>query len=176
MSDDLPPEENSRDWPDEAPVSGSDAAVADNAPQSLPVSEPDQCLPDGIGLSVEDVRAMLAKKHDLAVPKDDPLLMMVTIQNAFLGVQAQLQKKHEKALAAFMGQQTAAYVEGVEKSVSALQKTLSDVTINGIRDAASDFAASLSGFKTTLYLCTAIMALSALVNVAVFVLKVVQHG
>ncbi|WP_288230730.1 hypothetical protein [uncultured Desulfovibrio sp.] len=176
MSDDLPPEENSRDWPDEAPVPASDAAVADNAPQSPSVPEPDQCLPDGIGLSVEDVRAMLAKKHDLAVPKDDPLLMMVTIQNAFLGVQTQLQKKHEKALAAFMGKQTEGYVQGVEKSVSELRKTLSDVTINGIRDAASDFAASLSGFKTTLYLCTAIMALSALVNVAVFVLKVVQHG
>ena len=75
-----------------------------------------------------------------------------------------------------MGKQTEGYVQGVEKSVSELRKTLSDVTINGIRDAASDFAASLSGFKTTLYLCTAIMALSALVNVAVFVLKVVQHG
>ena len=60
--------------------------------------------------------------------------------------------------------------------MSELRKTLSDVTINGIRDAASDFAATLSGFKTTLYLCTAIMGLSALVNVAVFILKAVQHG
>lgn len=174
MSDDLPPEETPQDWPDE--VITPSAAVADNAPQSPPASEPDQCLPDGFGLSVEDVRALLAKKHDLAVPADDPLLMMVTIQNAFLGAQTQLQKKHEKALAAFMGEQTAAYVQGVENSVSELQKTLSDVTINGIRDAASDFAATLSEFKSTLYLCTAVMALSALVNVAVFVLKAVQHG
>ena len=159
MSDDLPPEETPQDWPGEE--STPSAAVADNAPQSPPAPEPDQCLPDGIGL---------------AVPKDDPLLMMVTIQNAFLGAQTQLQKKHEKALASFMGEQTAAYVQGVEKSVSELRKTLSDVTINGIRDAASDFAATLAGFKTTLYLCTAIMALSALVNVAVFILKAVQHG
>ena len=174
MSDDLPPEETPQDWPGEE--STPSAAVADNAPQSPPAPEPDQCLPDGIGLSVEDVRVLLARKHDLAVPKDDPLLMMVTIQNAFLGAQTQLQKKHEKALASFMGEQTAAYVQGVEKSVSELRKTLSDVTINCIRDAASDFAATLAGFKTTLYLCTAIMALSALVNVAVFILKAVQHG
>ena len=102
--------------------------------------------------------------------------MMVTIQNAFLQEQSKLQKKHETALAGFMGEQTDVYVRSVATSVSALEKTLSDVTINGIRDAVSDFAAALSGFKTTLYLCTAIMALSALVNVAVFVLKAVQHG
>lgn len=171
---DLPPDETLQAWPDEA-ITPS-ATVADNAPQSLPVSEPDQCLPDGFGLSVEDVRALLAQKHELAVPKDDPLLMMVTVLNAFLGAQSQLQKKHEKALSAFMGEQTATYVKGVEKSVSELQKTLSDVTINGIRDAASDFAATLSGFKSTLYLCTAIVSLSALVNVAIFVLQAVRHG
>lgn len=174
MSDDLPPEETPQDWPGEE--STPSAAVADNAPESPPAPEPDQCLPDGIGLSVEDVRVLLARKHDLAVPKDDPLLMMVTIQNAFLGAQAQLQKKHEKALAAFMGEQTTSYVKGVEKSVSELCDTLSGVTIKGIQGAASDFAASLGGFKATLYLCTAIMALSALVNVAVFILKAVQHG
>ena len=125
---------------------------------------------------MEDVRALLAQKHNLAVPVDDPMLMMVTIQNAFLGAQAQLQKKHEKALAAFMGEQTTSYVKGVEKSVSELCDTLSGVTIKGIQGAASDFAASLSGFKATLYLCTAIMAISALLNVAVFVLRAAQNG
>ncbi len=172
MSDDLPPEEILQNRPDATPAAFT--AAADNAPQSSPAPEAEPCLPDGLGLSVEDVRALLAKKHNLAVPVDDPMLMMVTIQNAFLGAQTQLQKRHEKALAAFMGEQTATYMSGVEKSVSELRKTLSDVTINGIRDAASDFAATLSGFKTTLYLCTAIIGLSALLNVAVFILKAVQ--
>lgn len=174
MSDDLPPDEILQNGPDATPTAF--AAVVDNAPQSSPAPEAEPCLPDGFGLSVEEVRALLAKKHNLAVPVDDPMLMMVTIQNAFLGAQTQLQKRHEKALTAFMGEQTAAYVQGVEKSVSELRKTLSDVTINGIRDAASDFTATLSGFKTSLYLCAAIIGLSALLNVAVFVLKAVQHG
>ncbi len=152
----------------------SDATAA--TPRSAPASEPEQCLPDGIGMSVESVRALLAKEHDISVPRDDPFLMTVTIQNAFLEEQDRLRKKHEKALAAFMGEQTAACVRGVEKSVSELRKTLSDVTINGIRDAASDFSATLSGFRSALYLCTAIMALSALVNVAVFVLKAAHHA
>lgn len=171
MSDDLPLDETLRVWPDEART-----FAADKAAQSPPACEPDQCLPDGFGLSVEDVRALLAKKHDLAVPKDDPLLMMVTIQNAFLEAQSQLQKKHEKALSAFMGEQTAAYVQGVEKSVADLTGTLSNMTTKGIQEAATDFAASLAGFRTSLFLCTAIMGLSALLNVAVFVLQAVQHG
>lgn len=174
MSDDLPPDETLQAWPDEARTFA--AAVADKAAQSPPACEPDQCLPDGLGLSVEDVRALLAKKHDLAVPKDDPLLMMVTILNAFLGAQSQLQKKHEKALSAFMGEQTTAYVQGVEKSVADLTDTLSHMTSKGIQEAASGFAASLAGFRTSLFLCTAIIGLSALLNVAVFVLQAVRHG
>ena len=173
MNDDLPPEETPRDWPEApTPVAADDG----KAPQAPSAPEPEPCLPDGLGLAVEDVRALLAQKHNLAVPVDDPMLMMVTIQNAFLGAQAQLQKKHEKALAAFMGEQTMSYVKGVEKSVSELCDTLSGVTIKGIQGAASDFAASLGGFKATLYLCTAIMAISALLNVAVFVLRAAQNG
>lgn len=171
MSDDLPPDEALQDWPDKAPT--MPAATAENAPQSPLASEADQCLPDGFGLSVEHVRALLAKKHNLAVPVDDPLLMMVTIQNAFLGAQTQLQKRHEKALAAFMGDQTAAYVQGVEKSVTDLTATLSNMTTKGIHEAVSGFAGRLSSFKTCLYLCTAIIGLSALLNVAVYILKAV---
>lgn len=174
MSDDLPPDEILQNGPDVTPTAF--AAVVDNAPQSSPAPEAEPCLPDGFGLSVEEVRALLAKKHNLAVPVDDPMLMMVTIQNAFLGAQIQLQEKHKKALAAFMGEQTAAYVRGVEKSVADLTATLSNMTTKGIQEAASDFAATLSGFKTSLYFCAAIIGLSALLNVAVFVLKAVQHG
>lgn len=136
----------------------------------------EQQLPDGFGLSVEDVRTLLARKHDAAIPKDDPLLMVVTIHQAFLEEQGRLQKKHEKALAAFMSTQTEAYVKGVEKSMAGVSKTLSGVTIEGLQQASSGFASSLAGFRTSMYLCTAVMALSALLNVAVFVLKAVQHG
>ena len=45
-------------------------------------SEP--CLPDGIGLTVDDVRVLLAQTNNTSLPVDDPLLMVVTILNAFL--------------------------------------------------------------------------------------------
>ena len=88
-----------------------------------PMSE--KTFPDGFGMSVEDVRALLAKKHDVSVPQDDPILMQVTILQVFLEAQARLQKKHETALAAFMGQQTTAYVKDMEKSLTSLTETLS---------------------------------------------------
>ena len=149
--------------------------MSDNPPQTES-REPDQLFPDGIGLSVEDVRALLARKHETSVPKDDPILMVVTILNAFLEEQQQLQKKHEKALAAFMSEQTTAYVRGVEESVAGLSKTLSGATVEGIGKAVGDMAANLAGHRSTMYLCTAVMALSALLNVAVFVLEAVRHG
>lgn len=145
-------------------------------PESTSTSEPKQLLPDGIGLSVEDVRALLARKHEITVPQNDPLLMVVTILNAFLDKQDALQKKHEKALAAFMGEQTAAYVKGVEESVASLSKTLSGATVEGISKAVGEMAASLAGHRSAMYLCTAVMAVSALLNVAVFVLEAVRHG
>ncbi len=149
--------------------------MSDNPPQTES-REPDQLLPDGIGLSVEDVRVLLARKHETSVPKDDPILMVVTILNAFLGRQDELQKKDEKALAAFMSEQTTAYVRGVEESVAGLSKTLSGATVEGIGKAVGDMAANLAGHRSTMYLCTAVMALSALLNVAVFVLEAVRHG
>ena len=50
-----------------------------------PMSE--KTFPDGFGMSVEDVRALLAKKHDVSVPQDDPILMQVTILQVFLEAQ-----------------------------------------------------------------------------------------
>ncbi len=149
--------------------------MSDNLPQTES-REPDPLLPDSIGLSVDDVRALLARKHETSVPKDDPILMVVTILNAFLGRQDELQKKHEKALAAFMGEQTAAYVKGVEESVASLSKTLSGATVEGIGKAVGDMAANLAGHRSTMYLCTAVMAVSALLNVTVFILEAVRHG
>ena len=116
------------------------------------------------------------KKHDVSVPQDDPILMQVTILQVFLEAQARLQKKHETALAAFMGQQTAAYVNDMEKNLKSLTETLSGLTMEGIRKAVADFAANLATHRSAMYLCTAIMALSALLNVAVFILGMVRHG
>lgn len=50
-------------------------------------------LPDGIGLGYEDVQKMLAMKHNTSISTDDPILMMVSVCNVFLG---ELQKLHKR--------------------------------------------------------------------------------
>lgn len=166
MSDELPPEMDAQEA----------APSATFSPEAEMATERQQLLPDGIGLTVEEVSAMLHKQHGVSVPKDDPVLMQVTILNAFLEEQVKLQKRHEKALAAFMGKQTSAHVEAVEKSVHQLSETLSGVTVKGIQEAAKDFVADVSSHRATLWLCTAIIACSAIINVAVFVFRAVQNG
>ena len=75
-----------------------------------------------------------------------------------------------------LGKQTGAHIEAVNKSVAQLSETLSRVTVKGIQEAARDFVADMSSLRSALWLCTAIMACSALVNVAVFVLRAVRNG
>lgn len=128
-------------------------------------------LPDGIGLSVEAVRQLLLQKHDSNVPKDDPALMFVTIMQAFLEEEHKLQEKHKEALARFMGEQTALYVTRVEESTADLTKSISGLTVDGIRGAVAGFADSIGSHRSAMYLCTVIMALSALLNVGVFILR-----
>ena len=65
-------------------------------------SEAEQILPDGLGLTVDAVRQLLHQKNGISVPRDDPMLMQVTMLKAYLNEQQRLHKKHESALAAFI--------------------------------------------------------------------------
>lgn len=154
------------DWND-APMVPSDqdflaAPPAEKAPPALP---------DGIGLSLDDVRALLAKEHETIVPKDDPMLMMVTLLNAYLSEVDKLHARHSKALTALMADKTDGYVRGVQEATDALALKLSASSLAGIRTVFADHAARLESFKNAMWYATAIVAVSALINVAVFVLR-----
>lgn len=125
-----------------------------------------QILPDGIGLTVDEVRALLVKEHDVAVPKDDPALMYVTIMNAALTEEAKLQRAHREALGRMMGEHTKNYVQGTEAGMREVMATLSKLTAEGLNEAARDMVK----YRQALFYCTAIVAMSMLINVAVFIL------
>ena len=127
----------------------------------------EQLLPDGIGLTVEQVRHLLLEKNDVAVPADDPALIYVTIMNAFLGEQAKLQNAHEAALGRLMTEHTNNYVQSTKVGMTEIMGTLSKLTTDGLNEAARDMVK----FRTTMLFCTAINAVSALLIVAVFVLR-----
>lgn len=127
----------------------------------------ERMLPDGIGLTVEEVRELLHRKHNTSIPVDDPVLMFVTIMNAVLTEQEKLHARHREALTGFMAELTEAYAAEVREGAETVTATLSALTAKGLNEAARDMVK----FRTTLFLCTAISAVSALLIVAVFVLK-----
>lgn len=130
----------------------------------------ESALPNGIGLSLEQIRALLAKTHETVVDKSDPILMVVTILNAHLAEVEKLQTRHKEGLGRLMADKTDAYVSGVTAAVGQLTDSLSSASVQGIRKVFDDHAARLQTFKNNTTWLAAIVAVSALLNVAVFVL------
>lgn len=130
----------------------------------------ESALPNGIGLSLEQVRALLAKNHETVVDKSDPILMVVTILNAHLAEVEKLQTRHKEGLGRLMADKTDAYVSGVTAAVGHLTDSLSSASVQGIRKVFDDHASRLQTFKNNTIWLAAIVAVSALLNVAVFVL------
>ena len=139
-------------------------------PETAVQQEPNALMPDGAGLSLEHIRSLLAQVHETVVPKDDPILMVVTLLNAYLGEVERLQARHEKGLGKLMAEKTDAYVAGVHAATGKLSESLSSASVEGIRKVFDDHAARLAVFKSNVSWTALIVALSALANVTVFIL------
>ena len=124
----------------------------------------------GVGLTLEQIRSVVSKAHDVMLPKDDATLMIATILNAYLTEVDRLQARHEKGLTRLMAEKTDEYVSGVQAAVNQLSASLSSASVEGIRKVFDDHAARLQAFKNNTAWLAAIVAVSALLNVAVFVL------
>lgn len=127
-------------------------------------------LPDGMGLRLEQVQALLATQHNTAVPKDDPMLMFVTICNAFLGEVQALHQRHEAGLTKLMADKTDAYVRGIKDATAQLAAGLSSASVEGFKVACKEHESRMAAVKSNLTWLAAIVAVSALVNVAACVL------
>ena len=87
--------------------------------------KPEDAIPDGIGLSLEQVQELLAKTHKKVVDYHDPILMVVTMLNAHLAEVEKLQARHKEGLGRLMADRTDAYVSGVAAAVGQLTDSLS---------------------------------------------------
>lgn len=153
--------------------------VSTNSPQECTAEpahpyEQNIMLPDGIGLSIEQVRNLITKTHDAVIAENDPILMVVTMLNAYLAEVEKLQARHEKGLTRLMAEKTDEYVSGVQTAVNQLSTSLSSASVEGIRKVFDDHAATLKTFKSNMYLAAVIVGMSALLNVAVFILRAAQ--
>lgn len=136
----------------------SDVAMSDapDAPPVMPV------LPEGIGLSLDEVRALIEQRNHVRVDVDDPIFVALTIANAHLTAVERLHQRHSKALTELMSGETARHTEAVAKNVETLSKQLSGVTVENIARVVADFGSALASFRTTLFICTGLALFSAL--------------
>ncbi|HBT97268.1 MAG TPA: hypothetical protein DEB25_06380 [Desulfobulbaceae bacterium] len=128
-------------------------------------------LPDGLGMSLEQVQNLLAEKHKTIVGLDDPVLMLVTVMNVFLAQESALIERHKTALAKVMADKTGEYVGAVQQVTDSLTKSLSDVTLAAMEKTFAAHSLELAQHKRNIMWLSAIAAISALVNVAVFVIR-----
>lgn len=126
-------------------------------------------LPDGIGLTLDDVRVLLAQKNSITVSPDDPVLMIVTILNAFLTEEEKLLERHRKALTSILSDKTDVYIKTVEKTTSNLQESISSASVEEIKKIFIANNSVLQKFKINMCWLAAIVCITALINVALFV-------
>ena len=126
-------------------------------------------LPDGIGLTIDGVRSLLATKNSISVSPDDPILMMVTLLNAFLTEEEKLMDRHRKALTSILADRTDHYVQAVEQTTASLGESLSSSSLSEIKKIFVEHDGTMNRFRSSITWLAAIIGTSALVNVAVFV-------
>lgn len=111
--------------------------------------EAKNALPDDAALSLEQVRALLAKTHETVVDKDDPILMVVTILSVHLAGLEKLHARHKEGLGKLTADKTDAYVSGVQEGIAQLTDSLSSASVDGIRKVFDDHTARLQAFKNS---------------------------
>lgn len=137
-------------------MSDAERRGAPDAPPIMPV------LPEGIGLSLDEVRALIEQRNHVRVEADDPILVALTIANAHLTAVEKLHQLHRKALTELMSRETATHTESVAKNIAALSEKLSGVTVENIGHVVTQFQTALTSFRTTLFICTGLALFSAL--------------
>ena len=125
---------------------------------------------DGVGLELEQVRNLVMQQNNEVLGKDDPLLIMVTILNAFIGEQETVNERHHNALVSVMGASTDKYITGVKKSVDTLSNELSTASVDTIREVMQQEDLRRVKHNQNMKWATLIIGASALVNVIVFAL------
>ena len=152
-----------------APASGGDSTVA---PEKRIEGPP--LLPDGKGLDLKTVRDLIHNYHNQSVPQDDPILVVVTICNAFLGEIEALHQRHEEGLSRLMADKSGAYVADIIKAVDKLSAGLSSASAENLKATTGELEKRLAVFRSSLLWLAAVVSVSALVNVIAFALLAVR--
>lgn len=124
---------------------------------------------DGIGISIEDAQKLLMKFHNTNIEKDEPMLMLVTLFNAFLFEQEKMEEKYLTALKKAYAQQMTLYLEKVAGATDTIKTSLQDVSLEALIKVNNTQTARMTDFKTHLWIATGVCALSTIINIFLLV-------
>lgn len=137
----------------------SDGTVVQNDAKAA--SKPKPALPDGRGLKYADIRAMLAEKHGVGVTLDDPILMLVSILNVYLGEFQDAHQAYNKALGDILADRTQEHIAKVQETAEQLEKAVSETSINAVKAVFMAHDASLRRHNICMLWLTGVMVLAA---------------
>lgn len=84
---------------------------------------------DGIGISLEEARNLLAMKHQSIVSLDDPILMLVTLNNAFISQQEKLFGKYQEALKSLMSTELSNFTNETDKIMESVKSITASAVV-----------------------------------------------
>ena len=126
-------------------------------------------LPDGIGIDLEQVSQLIAEKCKIIVSKDDPILMVATVCNAMIAQENVLLERHRTALTQVMAEKTDGFVNAVQTAVKQTGETFAGATVDAMKQTIHGHHNVLENHRKNVLWLSAIVVISALVNVIVFV-------
>lgn len=127
-------------------------------------------LPEGVGMRLEDAKALLARVHDTNVDADDPVLMLVTLHNAFLQDYETLLARHHHAMTSLLAAKGEAYLADVRQASDVLAKEFSAASVATIQATFREHGAALKAFRRDLFWLTGVIVVAALAILAALLL------
>jgi hypothetical protein len=126
-------------------------------------------IPDGIGLSFDVLKTLLKQENNTSIDKEDPLLLVATMMNAFLHEYDKLLKKHNEALTAFYGEQikttTDTIIETAKKAAEAAS------AVDTIKTACDTHAKEMNNLQSNIKCLTILTSLIVVIHMALLIIK-----
>lgn len=119
-------------------------------------------LPDDWGMDLEYVRTLLAAKHNNALPKDDPVLMLVTLMNAGTYEFDRMLTKHEAAVESLFIAESKKYFKAIDQ----LSKVLSNESTKAATAVFIKHSLTVNTLKNQLWWMIGVVILTTLIHLA----------
>jgi len=120
-----------------------------------------------VGLELEDVRMLLSEMHNAKITLDEPILLVATLLNAYLTEIEKLHSRHNEAVTKIMASQSEKYITEVKGTTDRLSRVLANASVEAIRLIFDAHGSQLVKNTLNNKWCSAIVAISALANIAV---------